>query len=140
MDNDIYTASGQGQISQGIDANLLVKKIEEFVLNELPNWRNDPNRSSHDSENILNSELCDFLAVQARHKLAMVRFKHQPADETKPRRHLDFAAQPDFTAEGYSIYRPIVVFEGKRLPAPSKKRQHEYVTGLTEISGGIQRF
>jgi hypothetical protein len=33
-----------------------------------------------------------------------------------------------------------LVFEGKRLPAPSHGRQREYVTGGVEKTGGIQRF
>jgi hypothetical protein len=39
-----------------------------------------------------------------------------------------------------TIYDPFLVFEGKRLPAPSKAREREYVSGGTAYSGGIQRF
>ncbi|MDP2951998.1 MAG: hypothetical protein Q8O76_01615, partial [Chloroflexota bacterium] len=39
------------------------------------------------------------------------------------------------------LYDPIVVFEGKRLPSPSRDREKEYVTGgIEHKSGGIQRF
>lgn len=45
---------------------------------------------------------------------------------------------------GYTIYEPFMVIEAKRLPAPSKDREREYVTGTNKASGGatggIQRF
>ena len=32
------------------------------------------------------------------------------------------------------------MLEGKRLPAPTRDREREYVTGIDKTSGGIQRF
>ena len=59
-------------------------------------------------------------------------------------RKVDVSALPtthQFVGETYhTIYDPILVFEGKRLPAPSRGREREYVTGGLEKSGGIQRF
>ena len=43
-------------------------------------------------------------------------------------------------AKEHSIYAPFLVLECKRLPAPSKDREKEYVTGFDHTSGGIQRF
>ena len=40
----------------------------------------------------------------------------------------------------FTKYDPYLVIEGKRLPAPTKDREMEYVTGGQEISGGLQRF
>ena len=59
-------------------------------------------------------------------------------------RRVDMAALPisgGFIGQTYhAIYDAFLVFEGKRLPAPSHDRKREYVTGGTERSGGIQRF
>ncbi len=44
-------------------------------------------------------------------------------------------------AKLHTVYDPILVFECKRLPAPSTDREREYVTGGEALkSGGLQRF
>lgn len=145
MDDSIYTNSGQGQLASTSTLTLdqIAERIVAFVRTQLPNWRDDPDRGSKRNENTLNSELCDFLDAQARHNFKMVRFHHQQ-DEDDSKRSTDFAAKSvrkTWYANDYcSIYKPLVVFEGKRLPAPTGNREHEYVSGLSENSGGIQRF
>jgi hypothetical protein len=37
----------------------------------------------------------------------------------------------------FSIFRPITLMEGKRIPPPEKAREKEYVTGGDKQSGGI---
>ena len=72
----------------------------------------------------------------------MVLFSHE--EKQTGTRRVDFAANPSdatFVGRTYrTIYDPFVVFEGKRLPAPSKSREREYVSGGNQYSGGIQRF
>jgi hypothetical protein len=73
----------------------------------------------------------------------MIRFDHE---ENQPaRRSVDLSASPVETttigARLHTIYDPFLAFECKRLPAPSKDREREYVTGgIRQKSGGIQRF
>jgi len=72
----------------------------------------------------------------------MVRFNHE--EHQSGRRRVDLAAslvkRTVFEARLYTIYDPILVLEGKRLPAPASDREKEYVTGGRRKTGGIQRF
>lgn len=132
---------GRGQISEGpVDA--LVERTLEFVWQELAAWRDDPVRPAEEAEERLNAQLCKYLNVAAIHRFPMVLFSHE--EKQTGSRRVDISALPvsgQFVAQIYhSIYDPFLVFEGKRLPAPSHSRQKEYVTGGSAKSGGIQRF
>lgn len=134
-----------GQLTSGIESdtgNLIFKTIS-FVQQQLPRWRDDPNRPDEQAEDTLNLQLCKFLDSCARNNFPMVRFDHE--EYQSGRRRVDLSASPIKTtaieAQLYTIYTPILVIECKRLPAPPpKEREKEYVTGGTEKTGGIQRF
>jgi hypothetical protein len=135
----------EGQLTSGIDrtTSTLVLKTITFVRQQLPAWRDDLDRPDEQSENKLNLQLCKFLDSRARNDFPMVRFDHE--EYQTGRRSVDLSASPVGTmvigAQMYTIYNPFLVFECKRLPAPSKDREKEYVTGgVDKISGGIQRF
>lgn len=132
-----------GQITKGIKSrSTLVLKTINFVNQQLPAWRDDPDRPREQAENKLNLQLCKFLDSLARDIFPMVRFNHE--EYQTGRRSVDVSASPAkkmiVGATTYTIYNPILVIEGKRLPAPSKDREKEYVTGTDKKSGGIQRF
>ncbi len=133
-----------GRISSGVVPNTLIRRTLEFVQNELPGWRDDPLRPREDSEEKLNSQLCKYLNVASGQRFPMVYFHHE--EKQTLNRRVDLSALPresQFIGTNFhSIYDPIAVFEGKRLPAPcgSSLRQQEYVTGGGNRSGGIQRF
>jgi len=133
---------GQGKITAGIKPGTLVSRTIEFVYAQLPCWRDDPDRQPENGEERLNAQLCKFLDVAAREAFPMVYFHHE--ERQTGRRRVDLSALPTETIwvghRPYTIYDPILVIEGKRLPAPSADRQKEYVTGLDNRSGGIQRF
>ena len=135
----------EGQLTSGIDrtTSTLVLRTITFVYQQLPAWRDDPDRPDEQSENKLNLQLCKFLDSRARNDFPMVRFDHE--EYQTGRRSVDLSASPVETmvigAQMYAIYNPFLVFECKRLPAPSKDREKEYVAGgADKISGGIQRF
>jgi len=134
-----------GQLTSGIDraTSTLVLRTITFVSQQLPAWRDDPDRPDERSEDKLNLQLCKFLGSRARNDFPMVRFDHE--EYQTGRRSVDLSASPIeatvIDARLYTIYNPFLVFECKRLPAPSKDRKKEYVTGgADKISGGIQRF
>lgn len=134
-----------GQLTSGIDrtTSTLVLRTINFVRQQLPAWRDDPDRPDEQLENKLNLQLCKFLGSRARNDFPMVRFDHE--EYQTGRRSVDLSASPIeaivIDARMYTIYNPFLVFECKRLPAPSKDREKEYVTGgADKISGGIQRF
>ena len=131
-----------GKITSGLLPDTLALKTIDFVYTQLPAWRDDPDRIDKPSENKLNLRLCKFLDSHARKYFPMVFFQHE--EYQSGRTSVDISASPSeavsFGAKTYTVYDPIVVFEGKRLPAPSRGREKEYVTGGIEKSGGIQRF
>ncbi|WP_089725286.1 hypothetical protein [Candidatus Thiosymbion oneisti] len=134
-----------GQITSGIEpkAEKIVPKTISFVHQQLPHWRDDPDRPDKKSEDELNLQLCKFLDTQARNDFPMVRFNHE--EPQIDRRRVGLSASPvkavTIDARLYTIYDPVLVFECKRFPAPSPKgREKEYVTGGDAKSGGIQRF
>jgi len=109
----------------------------------LPIWRDDATRPAVSSENELSSQLCKFLKAYAIKDFPMVQFNRE--EKQTQRRSIDISATPVeealIGAQTYSIYDYFLVFECKRLPAPTHSREREYVTGdLRIINGGIQRF
>lgn len=133
--------SSRGRISEGPTASLIERTLE-FVRAELAGWRDDPDRAPEEAEEHLNAQLCKYLNVAARKRFPMVLFSHE--EKQTGTRRVDMSALPHaggFIGQTYhTIYDPFLVFEGKRLPAPSSGREREYVTGGAEKSGGIQRF
>lgn len=132
-----------GHITSGLQQKTLSLSIINFVKQQLPAWRDDPSRSIENSEDKLNLQLCKYLDSCARTDFPMVRFNHEEYQAS--RRRTDLSASPakaiNIGARQYTIYDPILVIECKRLPAPTKDREKEYVTGgKTSMSGGIQRF
>ncbi len=136
-----------GRVKLGEEnANALILMTVDFVCRLLPLWRDHPGRPFEESEPALNPQLCKFLDSRARSDFPMVRFDREEPQAT--RRTVDLAASLAeagiIEARSYantdSIYEPIIVFECKRLPAPSRDREREYVTGGEDRSGGIQRF
>lgn len=133
----------RGGITSGIQKDTLISKTISYIWRQLPAWRDDPYRRDKQSENELNLQLVKFLDAHARSEFPMVRFDHE--EYQYGRRSIDISASPvepvTIDARLHTIYDPILVIEGKRLPAPSSDREHEYVTGgKGKISGGIQRF
>ena len=136
--------SSIGQITCGINLKTFVLKTITFVHDQLPAWRDDPNRTNEQSEKKLNLQLCKFLDSKARKVFPMVCFYHEEYQTCRGSIDLSasLAESKVIEAKTYSIYDTILVLEGKRIPAPSSDREKEYVTGTTsgKISGGIQRF
>lgn len=133
---------GTGRISKGPSSNGLAKRTLDFVKRELPNWRDDPDRNAEASEERLNAQLCKYLNASAREKFPMVCFHHEEKQTVNRRIDLSGCLSKGCVLGStyFSIYDPFVVLEGKRLPAPSREREREYVTGGAETTGGIQRF
>ena len=135
---------GIGRITSGISVRAFALGTISFVRQQLPAWRDDPDRPDEKSEPKLNLQLCKFLDSRARSDFPMVRFDHEEYQTGRGR--VDLSASPVtglyLEATPYSIYDPILVLEGKRLPAPSSDREREYVSGTipNRPTGGIQRF
>ena len=135
------SAASRGRISHG-PTIALVDRTLEFVYGELAGWRDDQDRKPEKAEERLNTQLCKYLNVAASHRFPMVRFSHE--EKQTGIRRVDMSALPGgriLIGQTYhTIYDPFLVFEGKRLPAPTSNREREYVTGGAAKSGGVQRF
>lgn len=129
------------RITSGISPDTLALKTIDFVRQQLPTWRDDPYRSYEESENKLNLQLCKFLDAEARNSFPMIHFNHEEYQTGQRRIDISVTPAESMIVEAvlYTIYDPILVLEGKRIPAPSPEREKEYVTGIKQ-SGGIQRF
>ncbi len=141
IDKKQYT----GEITSGLKPQAFQLAILNYIYQQLPIWRDDPDRALEQSEPKLNSQLCKFLDSHARVDFPMIRFDHEEY-QTEQRR-VDISASPAkrifLEAKLYTIYDTVLVIECKRLPAPSSSREKEYVTGRPppeKIKGGIQRF
>lgn len=133
----------QGRITSGLARGTTVWKTLQFVKSQLPRWRDMPGRPLVSGEEELNGQLCKYLNVAARREnFAMAYFHHEERQTGK--RRVDLSALPPDPAviegRGYTELDPFLVLEGKRLPAPRRDREREYVTGGDKKTGGIQRF
>lgn len=135
-------APTSGKITKGINPSTFIAKTVKFVEEQLPQWRDDKTRPAVEAEEDMNGQFCKFLNDRARDHFPMANFHHE--EKQGKRRRVDLSVVPSTKAIEValydSIYVPFLVIEGKRLPAPTSDREREYVTGLAEVSGGIQRF
>ena len=132
---DIFT----GRITSGIKPHTLRLSIINFIKDQLPLWRDDPERPLEQSEIKLNTQLSKFLNGEARKSYPMIQFNHEePQSGT---RSIDISVSL-IESRMYSKYDSVLVIECKRLPAPTAKREKEYVSSQStdSITGGIQRF
>ncbi len=63
-----------GRITSGIEKSRLALQTINFVRQQLPAWRDDPDRRHEKSEPRLNLQLCKFLERRARNDFPMVQF------------------------------------------------------------------
>lgn len=148
---DSYDRSpSRGAFASDLQApGLSVRRIVEFIIDQLPAWRDHGDRLPARAEPTLNSQLCMFLNSAARRiGLDSVQFCAETPDESCKGRNLDITAVPRGDAlwvEGrcYSEFEVILPIECKRLPTPTEggRDEREYViTGGGGTTGGIQRF
>jgi len=124
-----------------------VAKTLSFIRDQLPLWRDHPERKMESAENRLNWQLSIFLDVRAREFCPMIHFHTEAPQRGQSRADIGVMGTDASTLVGarpYSIYEPFMLIECKRLPAPTSDREREYVAGTHRSSsrptGGIQRF
>lgn len=131
-----------GRLAQSAIHDSLIEQTIEFIWDSLLPWKDDPDRPFAEAEEELNAQLHNFLQSRANDEFPMVFFQTEQRQEG--RRRVDISAKPirAVAVQGilYNRYRPFLVIEGKRLPAPSREREREYVSSGVALSGGIQRF
>jgi len=121
----------------------------EFIVEELPRWRDDPNRKPEISEACLTDQLCNHLNSAARVSIgwSRIQFRTEVPDEAEAGRTIDLAAKPCgaiLFIEGrkHTKFDSLFPIECKRLPTPQERGrdEREYVVTSSCTTGGIQRF
>lgn len=124
-------------------------ELLEFIANNLPRWRDDPERPKNTSETALTEHLCDYLTGSARLSPGwdILQFRTEIVDEQHKGRKIDLAPKPCGIAlwiEGrrHTQYDSLIPIECKRLPTPKTRDrdEREYVIHRSGSTGGIQRF
>jgi len=121
----------------------------EFIAQELPRWRDHPERKPQTSEVRLTDQLCSHLNSAARTSVGWshIQFRSEVPDELKGSRAVDLAAKPCgaiLLIEGrrHTQFDSLLPIECKRLPTPQERDrdEREYVVTSPRTTGGIQRF
>jgi hypothetical protein len=139
-----------GRFDQDIHLPSTAKlEIVDFIAQELPRWRDHPDRPFEHSETTLTEHLCDHLNGVTYHSTewSHIQFRTETGDETHGGRRIDLSVKPCGVAiliEGrrHSQFDALFPIECKRLPTPKAKDrdEREYVITEPGTTGGIQRF
>lgn len=123
--------------------------ILDFILGQLPLWRDRADRPPRTNETSLTSQLCAHLNSTVRHSAGWdcLQFRPEESDEVQLSRKVDLAiaaAGDALLVEGrhYSDFETILPIECKRLPTPAGtgRDPREYVITAKGANGGIQRY
>jgi hypothetical protein len=126
-----------------------LRELLDFITDELPRWRDRPDRLPGTSETTLTSQLCAHLNSTARNSPGwdILQFRTEEPDEQKRGRKIDLVSAPCGTTvwiEGrsYTDFDSLLPIECKRLPTPpgQNRDEREYVFSRYSTTGGIQRF
>lgn len=126
-----------------------IHELIDFIANELPRWRDRPDRKTETAETGLTSQLCAHLNSAARHADGwdVLQFRTEETDVQHKGRKIDLVPAPcgvTICIEGrsYTDFDPLLPIECKRLPTPKDKGrdEREYVISQYASTGGIQRF
>lgn len=122
----------------------------DFIEDELPRWRDDPERPQESAETTLTGHLCDHLNTAARFREGwdFIQFRTEVVDEANKAGHIDLVPKPLgvrvwVNGKRHNHYDALLPIECKRLPTPTKPsepREREYVVSEKGHTGGIQRF
>jgi hypothetical protein len=139
-----------GQLASGVLAEGRSRAaILDFILDQLPRWRDRSDRPPCANEAKLTSQLCAHLNSAARKTSGWdcLQFRVEEADETQGSRKYDLvvaAVGGALIVQGrsYSDFETILPVECKRLPTPAVKGrdEREYVATRVGVRGGIQRY
>ena len=148
--NSPPTVAYSGTLSR--DVHLPATFLHEllaFVADQLPRWRDDPERPGDTSETALTEHLCDYLSGAARLSSGwdILQFRTEVTDEQYKSRKIDLAPKPCgatiwIDGRRHTQYDSLLPIECKRLPTPkgSNRDEREYVFSRYSTTGGIQRF
>ncbi|MBM4026066.1 MAG: hypothetical protein FJ280_11770 [Planctomycetes bacterium] len=121
----------------------------DFIAEELPRWRDHPEREPQTSEVRLTDQLWSYLNSAARISVgwSRIQFRTEVPDEVEGRRAVDLAVRPCgaiLVIEGrrHTEFHSLLPIECKRLPTPQgrDRDEREYVVTKHGSTGGVHRF
>ena len=124
-------------------------ELLDFIAEELPRWRDHPERKPETSEVALTDQLCAHLNSAARISIgwSRIQFRTEVPDEVRRGRAIDLVPKPcgaTLLIEGrrHTQFDSLLPIECKRLPTPRERDrdEREYVVTNPGTTGGIQRF
>jgi hypothetical protein len=147
---NLSTSTQSGRLDGDVHRpNAFRHELLDFITEELPKWRDDPDRPVSTSETQITEHLADYLSSASRKSPGwdILQFRTEAADEEMKVRKIDLAPKACgviIWIEGrrYTQYEPLLPIECKRLPTPKqmKRDEREYVFSKYASTGGIQRF
>jgi hypothetical protein len=124
-------------------------ELIEFIAQQIPYWRDHPDRPHASSETVLTDQLCDYLNSATYDSTIWdhFQFRTEVPDKIRTVRTIDLAAKPRAATliiggRWYKQFDTLLPIECKRLPTPKEKDrdEREYVITEPGTTGGIQRF
>lgn len=121
----------------------------DFIADDLPRWRDDPERVAKTAETELTDQLCARLNSVARTSAGWdhYQFRTEAPDDVKKGRKIDLVAAPCgaiiwIDGRRCTQYDTLLPIECKRLPTPkdNARDEREYVVNRKATTGGMQRF
>jgi hypothetical protein len=125
------------------------QELLDFIADQLPRWRDRPDRPKASAETELTSQLAAHLTGVARHSAGwdLLQFQVEGVDEQRKSRKIDLQPRPSgacICIEGrrHTDFDSLLPIECKRFPIPpgGNRDEREYVISQYRSTGGIQRF
>lgn len=123
-------------------------KLIEFIADELPRWRDRPERNPVTSETVLTSNFCAHMnSATHNSKWDYIQFRTEEPDDVTLGRKIDLVPAPKacvvwIDGKKHYDFDPLLPIECKRLPTPSgaKRDKMEYLHSRHSSTGGVARF
>lgn len=139
-----------GALSAGLHRSATwLHELIGFIIEQLPIWRDRPDRRPATNETTLTSQLCAHLNA-ATHKAPgwdILQFRVEEPDEIRLARKIDLVPAPsgqEIWIEGrkYTDFDALLPIECKRFPIPKStdRDKREYLRVANGTTGGMQRF
>lgn len=148
--NSLSTHAQIGTLGKEVHLQMAsLYELLDFIADELPRWRDRPERNNLSSETALTSQLCGHLNSAARRTTGwdFLQFRSEETDDQQKGRKIDLVAAPcdaSVWVEGRRCtdFDTLLPIECKRLPTPKGKDrdEREYIISRKSSTGGIQRF
>nr|VFK52595.1 MAG: hypothetical protein BECKTUN1418F_GA0071002_101026 [Candidatus Kentron sp. TUN]VFK53094.1 MAG: hypothetical protein BECKTUN1418E_GA0071001_101225 [Candidatus Kentron sp. TUN] len=142
-----YPISAQaGKLAEVHLPGTIRNALIDFIAEELPHWRDHPDRPLETAEEALTGYLCDHLNSAAKESTGWnwVQFRTEIRDEIKRVRKIDLVPKPCgavlfIESRRHTQFDTLIPIECKRLPTPKgeDRDEREYVATRRKAQRGV---